>query len=438
MPVVPVVFSDGALAAVRSVSAGLLPPATYGGVTVIPGDPIWLGPDYASIYRAHPFIRCCVDFLARNIGQLGLHLYRRQNDGGRERVLDHPVAQLLERPNRIESRFDHMAGTMSDLGIYGVGYWLKWGPKGDRVALLRVPPTQLEAVQPSAVGVAQGYAWVTEGRRLAIDPADLIRFRWFDPDPSRCGLSPIESLRRIVAEDRAATAHRVSLWQSGARIGGVIERPRDAGLWSPEARERFRAQWLERYSGPQSTGQVPVLEDGMQFKPVTMSLADTQASDMRAANQEDIARVYQIPAPMVGILSNATYSNIKEQHKHLYQDCLGPICAQIEDVVMLSLISEFDDLDDAYVEFNIAEKLKGSFEEQARALQVLVGRPVMTLNEGRAKLNLPAVAGGDEVAMPLNLTTAVDAPTPLPDETDHAPRGVVQPFGGPHGRTAVA
>jgi HK97 family phage portal protein len=408
--------------AVRAVSGS--PPTGVTGIAVTPNDPVWLHSDYAAIYRSHPFIRTCVDFLSRNVAQLGLHLYRRHADGGRERVRDHPVAQLLDRPNEWTPRYDHQCGTIADLGIYGVAYWLKTGAPGARTGLVRLPPFAVTPIEPSALGAVR-YEWAVNGRRIALAADDVIRFRWFDPDPARSGLPPIETLRRIVAEDRAAAQHRTALWQTGARIGGVVERPKEAGIWSPEARDRFRTQWAERYSGPQSIGQVPVLEDGMQFKPVTMSLADTEATAMRAANIEDVARVYQIPAPMVGILAHATYSNIREQHKHLYQDCLGPICSQLEDAIALSLLSEYDDSATLYLEFNIAEKLKGSFEEQARALQVLVGRPVMTPNEGRARLNLPTIAGGDELVTPLNMTIATDAPTPPPDEAEHAPRGVV-------------
>lgn len=404
-------------------AAGLGPPSAGGtAIAVLPSDPIWHHTDYAAIYRAHPFIRTCVDFLSRNIAQLGLHLYKRQPDGGRERERAHPVSRLLEHPNGWTPRYDHICGTIADLGIYGVAYWLKAGQPSARLGLVRIDPPAIEAVEPSAIG-ARRYDWLVGGKRIAIDPADLIRFRWFDPDPTRSGLAPIESLRRIVAEDRAAASHRQTLWQTGARIGGVVERPKESGPWSPEARDRFRSQWQERYSGPASIGQVPVLEDGMQFKPVTMSLADTQAADMRAANLEDIARVYQIPAPMVGLLTHATYSNVKEQHKHLYQDCLGPICAQIEDTIALSLLAEYEDADDTYyLEFNIAEKLKGSFEERARSYQMAAGRPWMTVNEVRALDNRPAIAGGDTLAAPLNMAVASDEPPP-PVETDHAPRG---------------
>ncbi|WP_020500125.1 hypothetical protein [Sciscionella marina] len=49
-------------------------------------------------------------------------------------------------------------------------------------------------------------------------------------------------------------------------------------------------------------------------------------------------------------------------------------------------------------------KLRGSFEEQARVLQSSVGAPWLTRNEARARANLPAVANGDELVTPLNVT----------------------------------
>ena len=56
-----------------------------------------------------------------------------------------------------------------------------------------------------------------------------------------------------------------------------------------------------------------------------------------------------------------------------------------------------------YVEFNIAEKLQGNFEEQATALQTATGAPWMLRSEARARMNLPAVHGLDEPITPLNV-----------------------------------
>ena len=54
--------------------------------------------DYSVIYATQPNVRTCVDFLARNIAQLGLHVYKRDETDGRVRLRDHPLAKLLSNP----------------------------------------------------------------------------------------------------------------------------------------------------------------------------------------------------------------------------------------------------------------------------------------------------------------------------------------------------
>src|SRR5690554_2197333 len=84
--------------------------------------------DYATLYRTQPNVRTCVDFLARNIAQLGLHVFRRVSDTDRERLRDHGLAQLLNQPLPPEfkmTRYRLIESLVSDLGIYFNAYWLK-------------------------------------------------------------------------------------------------------------------------------------------------------------------------------------------------------------------------------------------------------------------------------------------------------------------------
>src|SRR5262245_29435221 len=61
--------------------------------------------DYAALYRTQPAVRTVVDFLARNVAQLGLHVYRRVDDTDRERLTDHDLAQWIEKPNFATTRY---------------------------------------------------------------------------------------------------------------------------------------------------------------------------------------------------------------------------------------------------------------------------------------------------------------------------------------------
>jgi len=231
-----------------------------------------------------------------------------------------------------------------------------------------------------------------------------VHIRGYNPEDPINGLSPLETLRRVLAEEHAAGDYRENFWKNAARQAGIIERPAGAPDWPDTTRARFKAEFEALYSGGANSGKTAILEEGMTWKPGTFNAQESEYLGGRKLTREECARQYHIPLPFVGILDNATFSNIREQHKNLYQDCLGPWMAMIEQDLMLQLLTEFDDREGVYVEFNIAEKMQGAFEEQTQSLQSAVGRPWMTADEARARMNLPSRGGdADALVTPLNV-----------------------------------
>lgn len=358
---------------------------------------------YGAIYRSQPAVRTVVGFLARNLAQLGLHVYRRVSDTDRERLVDHPVARLLAAPNPTTTRYRLIRALVSDLAIYDSAYWVKLRAEaGEPIGLRRIAPWRVEALGPDWTDPEQYRIHGSRGD-LVLDRSEVVHFRGYNPVDSRVGSSPIEALRQTLAEEFAASQWREQMWRNGARMSGYLRRPLDAPPWSEQARAAFRADWQSQYvgDGPQAGG-TPILEDGMEFVAAGINPRDAQYVEARRLTREEVAAAYHIAPPLIGLLDHATYSNIREQHKQLYQDTLGPWCAEIEQEIGLQLIPDLAG-DDVYVEFNIAEKLQGSFEEQAQQLQAAVGAPYMTRNEARALQNLPSVPGGDELIVPLNV-----------------------------------
>jgi HK97 family phage portal protein len=364
---------------------------------------------YITLYQTQPHIRKCVDFIARNVAQLGIHVFRRVSDTDRARLADHQLADWLNTPTPYVTRYRLIETLLQDLGIFFNAYWLKVRERG-RIALQRLPPQE---IQVAGGLVPSFYRWTRDtGEPWDIPASEVVAFNGFSPSTPLVGLSPIETLRRILAEDLAATEHRAAVWRNAARIEGVVERPLAAKAWSPEQVDSFRGQWQTKFGGAAGVGAVPVLQEGMTFKPIAFSARQTEYSNVRKLTGEECAAAYHIPLPMVGFLDHATFSNITEQHKNLYQDTLGPWCEWLVQELERQLLPECEDTDRVYVEFNIAAKLQGSFEEQAQALQTLVGRPIMTANEGRARLNLPALTepGANQLIRPLNTAPETAAP----------------------------
>lgn len=382
--------------------------------------------EYAHLYRAQPQVRTVISFLARNIAQLGLHAFRRVSDTDRERLTDHPLPRILAAPGAKLTRYRLVERLVADLALYDRGFWVKVRmDDGGLIGVIPVPPTRM-TVDGENWLEPEGFTVHGAKGDLKLTPDQVVHFHGYDPVDLRHGSSPIESLRTMLAEEFEASRAREQMWRNGGRMSGVLKRPAEAPAWDPTAKARFREGWRQFTAAGAAAGGTPILEDGMEYEQLALDPAKAQYIEARKLTREEVAAAYHIPLPMVGILDHATFSNIKEQHKQLYQDTLGPWLTSIAEDIGLQLIPDLPDSHDVYVEFNIAEKMRGSFEEQAAAASTATGRPWMTVNEQRARFNLPQIDGGDELIVPLNVTVGGLA---SPRDTAPEPGSVEGPKG---------
>jgi len=381
--------------------------------------------EYETIWRTQPQVRTVIAFLARNIAQLGVHVYRRVSDTDRERLTTHPLAQLLGSPMLGMTTYRFIERLVSDVALYDNWYGIKLKLNG-QLRILPVPPT---LIRPYGGNWIRPEKFETAGGRdFGVD--EVVHIHGYSPTDLTYGESPIESLRDLLLESSEASKQRRQMWKSGARLTGVLVRPADAPDWGPKDKARFREMWRSFSEGGGAEGGTPILEDGMTYDKVGFNPEQAQYIEARKLSREEVSAAYFIPPPLIGILDHATYSNIKEQHAHLYQDTLGPWTVMIQQEFVAQVLPDLPDNRDVYCEFNIAEKMRGSFEEQAAAASTAAGGPWMTRNEIRARNNLPSVEGGDDLIVPMNVTegglasprdTAPD-PTGAPPKARGLPR----------------
>ncbi|HUW10717.1 MAG TPA: phage portal protein, partial [Anaerolineae bacterium] len=256
---------------------------------------------YEQLYEKQPNVRTCVDFLARNIAQLGLHVYQRKGETDRVRLREHPLALLLQKPLPAEykvTRYRLIESLISDLGIYFNAYWIKVRASAGTMGLLRVPPG-LMTVYGKLWPVR--YEMYTGGTPRSFMPEEIVHFRGYNPSNPIFGLSPLETLRRVLAEEYAMGEYREHFWSNAARINGIIERPAPGpGVteWSHTAKTRFIEEFGQFYSTPGNFGKTPVLEDGMTWKAQAFNAQESEYLAGRKLTREECARAYHIPLPM--------------------------------------------------------------------------------------------------------------------------------------------
>ncbi|WP_075727255.1 phage portal protein [Corynebacterium aquilae] len=367
------------------------------------------------LWREQPYLRTVTDFIARNIASVSLHAYKREADGGRTRLREGDLPRLLKRANSSQLMFDVIYSAVLDLCLYDECFLaVQDGPGTPEV--LPIPPTWIQAKKWRDRWTLKSVIVADDnGQRVELPAERLIHLHGYAPGTFKRGTSPVDALKATLREQLNAARYRGQLWDKGPRISGVIERPQGAN-WDQVARQRFKQSWATVYASTGSgAGGTPVLEDGMTFKPMHLKANDEQFVDVAKLSLATVASVYHVNPTMVGLLDNANYSNVREFRKMLYGDSLGPLIKKLEDAFNVFLLPMIGAPSGVYVEFNLDEKLRASFEEKAAVTSAAVGAPWMTPNEARAMNNLTAIDGGDRLLRPLNMDNSGDERDTLPE-----------------------
>ncbi len=371
--------------------------------------------DPITVWKTQRSVRTVLGFLARNIAQVMLHGFALEDDGDRERIRDGRLAGLLKRPSPTTTPFEAMVGIVVDLGLWERhASWITEDDDGQPM-LQRLAPNRWTFKRDGTTRPIAIVVQIVENEPAVELP--LSEFLWLDGYPIP-DAAPLCTLASLIEEERESSQYRVDLWRRGARMPGWIERPVDAPEWSPGGRDRFRSAFAEFARGGGRAGSSPVFEDGMQFHELSaITPEDAQQLETRKFSIVETASAFHVPSVFF-VTDNANYSNVTAFREILYSDTLGPWFQQIHQAYNARVLPHplVAAEPGEFVEFNVAEKLRMSFDEQAKILQTATGGPIMTRNEARQVLNLPQLDGADELIVPLNVLIGGQA-----SPTDSAP-----------------
>ncbi|MFD8596978.1 phage portal protein [Kitasatospora sp. NPDC059646] len=413
--------TDGVLATFPS----LAEPWVFDGRVIVPDPGIPLGA-YADsggwdLYATQPSVRKVTGFIARNIAGIPWKVYRRVSDTDRQRVTDHPLAQVLAAPSETTTAYRLWNSLIMDL-LLDDRWCARVLPSADTASgweIRRIPAARMRLVSDGWDGVEKIVIQGMDGTRTEAAPRGYLFDHGYSPAGQANGVSPMVTLRNILAESAEAVEYRRQVWRNGARVPAVIERPADAPGWSATAKDRFTESFARFIGRSGGAGGTPILEDGMKLVTVNaFTPRDTADIEGRQLTDAEVASAYYVAPELVGA-REGTYSNVDAFRQMLYGTTLGPIVTSFEqalNLLLLPIVAPGES--DLYIEADVASKLRGSFMEQASVLQSAVGAPYMLRSEARAVQNLPYVEGTDELVTPLNVTIGG-----LASPRDTAPKG---------------
>ncbi len=264
---------------------------------------------------------------------------------------------------------------------------------------------------------ADWYVFTKAGIRIPFLPEEVVHFRFWGTGADIVGPSSIEALRRTLQIEDAAQRQQIASFENANRPSGAFAVQQDV---KKETLEYMRDQLHETYGGVDNAYKIAMLGGGAKWEPMSFDSGQAELISARHLTREECAAAYDMPPPVIQILDKATFSNVTEQHKMLYQDTLGPWLTMIEETLQTQLIDPEPAFAGQYVEFDLAEVLKGDIATRYAAYAAATW---MSLNEKRERENLPPKESplADALWMP---------PGSIPIHPDVAPEPIVPPPAG--------
>ena len=372
------------------------------------------------LYQTQDNLRAVVDFLAASIAQLPLKVYVRKDDDARERDRTSAAALLLWRPNVVQTEYEFVRGLVTEYLVFGNVYvWVIPSVETrSGYEMYIVPSDWVQSTEGGNVYAADVIRVSTErGGTVDIPKEEFVQFKTYSPGNPGGYLSPISSLRQFLEEQIYAGNFRKELWRSSGRMNAQITRPKDVAPWTDEQRKKWVTAFREAWgAGGDKAGSIPLLEDGMKIEPFQMSFKEQQWAESIKLTREAAAAAYRVNPSLIWHTETQTYASAKDNARALYAECLGSDIQMLQQRINEFVLPMVGAAPGTYVEFDLSEKLKGSFEERASILYQAAGAPYMTRNEVRAELNLPPIPGGDAMIVPMNLSTGDEMSLPVEEE----------------------
>lgn len=317
-------------------------------------------------------VMACVKVLSESIGWIPLHLMRREGNTSNKDV-NNPLYNLIAyQPNHWQTSFEWREMCVGHLCLRGNAYNLKIpGPSG---AVDQLIPKHPDKMKPKVLPNGQIiYEYRNDKGQTELYRYDeVMHWRLFSTD-GIVGLNPIEYASTAIGLSVAAEEYGAKFFRNSATPGGVIKHP---GVLGPQGIENFRRSWNEIHRDPH---KVAILEEGMSFQELGLKNTDAQFLQSRQFQLEDIARVFRVPAHMVGNLLRATYSNVEQQSLDFVIHCLTPWVTRIEQAMKRDLL--YDPAN--YIKFNLMALLRGDNETRANVHNIYVRMGAKSVNEVR-------------------------------------------------------
>jgi len=281
-------------------------------------------------YIKNAVVYKCISMVARSASSVPFLAFDKRTN---RTIETSSLVDLLNAPNPAQSRVDFFEALYS--------YRLISGNAFVQAVSLNGIPKELFILRPDRITIIIGRGNIPTAYKYKIDAtektfyvdgfsgkSEILHIKNFNPINDWYGLSPIEAASYSIDQHNEASKWNQSMLQNGARpCGALMVKSDDSGsaYLTDEQFNRLKKQLSDEFSGAENTGKPLLLEGGLEWKEMSLTPSDMDFLNMKHSCARDIAMAFGVPAQLLGIPGDDTYSNLAEARLALWEETIIPL-----------------------------------------------------------------------------------------------------------------
>lgn len=344
----------------------------------------------------------CLKVLSEAIGKLPLKIQQATPDKGIRVAREHQFYRMLnERPNRYMPASTFWATMEICRNHYGNAY--AWIDTRDP----REP--QLWPMDPESVQVYYDnarllrdvpdvyYCYSTPTGQIVLSSEEVLHFKSHYTVDGLVGISVREQLASTILGNVKAQKLVNKMYDSGMTAKAVLQYTGNLSDKNVQTLVNLVTEYATGKNSDSYAGNIIPVPMGYSLTPLNIKLADSQFLEVKQYSALQIASAFGVKPYQVGDYTKSSYASAEAQQLSFLVDTLLYNVKQYEEEIGYKLLTQREEAAGYHVKFNVGVLLRADQQTQISTLSTAVSSFLMTPNEARERLDLPAKEGGDQL-----------------------------------------
>lgn len=341
----------------------------------------------------NPTVFSCITLIASDIGKLRFKLVEDDDsDGIWEETTNTAYSPVLREPNPYQNHIQFKEQWITSKLTRGNTYVLKSrDQRGVVNALYILDPTRVTPlVSPDGsvfyqLGLDNLAGLQTDN--VAVPASEIIHDRMNCLFHPLVGISPLFAAGLAALMGMRIQRNSATFFANGGKPSGILSAP---GTIPDDKAAALATYWNTHFTG-NNAGKVAVMGNDLKYQAITQSSAESQLIAQLQWTAETICGVFHVPAYKVGVGAPPSYNNIEALDQGYYSQCLQTLIESLE----LTLDNGLALPSYIGVELDLDGLLRMDTTTLYKTVGDAINQTLITPNEGRRKLGLKPLPGGD-------------------------------------------